>query len=176
MIVVEGMDGSGKSTLVKGIAENFKLTTHHGGGPPKTLDEVYNCLARCELRMMQSCVQDRVTHISETVYGMFSRPDMAGAAMMALPHLAKARLVIYCRPPDNVILYNLGTTHAVKAHETPEHVAKVKADATHLIKIYDTVMAAVSRATRVFYYDYTRDGETNRVMRMVDVIAYSKPR
>lgn len=139
MIVVEGFDCSGKSTLAARIGAELGWPVLHPGGPTNDEQDVYNCLLRSLSRMRQRCVQDRITHISESVYSMLRYPQKAAIALCAMREVAHAELVVYCRPPTEMLLDSL-RDHAVKEHDDPEKLAKTLEDAPTLIRLYDTVM------------------------------------
>lgn len=155
MIIVEGYDGSGKTTAAEKLAERFSLTLFHAGGPPNTTLDVMSCMARAQARMAQKVVQDRVTHVSESVYGMLCRPRHCALALSRIPDLRFARVLLYCRPPDEQILENL-VDHRMKGHDDPDHVAFVKAKARDLIRVYDTVIEMARQHVCVLVYDYTK--------------------
>lgn len=155
MIIVEGYDGSGKTTAAEKLAERFSMTLFHAGGPPNTELDVMSCLARANSRMVRHAVQDRVTHISESVYGMLCRPRHSALALSRISDLRNARVLLYCRPPDGKILDNL-IGHKMKSHDEADHVSFVKAKAPQLIQVYDTVIEMARQHICVLVYDYTK--------------------
>jgi hypothetical protein len=156
MLIVEGYDCTGKSTLVEKVQRWTAFATVHSGGPPRDLNHVRRCLARCASRMTRPCIQDRVTQVSESVYGMLCRPSMAALALSRIGDLRMARLLIYCRPGIETILAKL-TVHTAKGeYDTPEHVQHVLSNAQAMIAIYDTVIDLARQHVDVFVYDYER--------------------
>lgn len=155
MIVVEGFDGTGKSTLSEALGKELGWPVYHPGGPTKDLMDVAACLHRSNLRYSERCVQDRCTHISESVYSMMTRPDRAALALSHLGNLMTPRVVIHCRIPSHVVLDRI-RNHVAKEHETEEHVRSVIENAAALLGIYNTVMALVERHRLVRVYDHTR--------------------
>lgn len=117
--------------------------------------------------MLTRCVQDRVTHISESVYSMHTRPAQAAMALDHLWQISFARAVIYCRPPDALLLDEI-RRHVPKEHETAEHVRTVIENAEKLISIYDVVMHMVER--RTFVYRYDRSEQHQSVMDVFDYV------
>lgn len=172
MIVVEGYDCSGKSTLVGKLdawTDNF-YAIKHSGGPPTDLNHVRRCLARCLHRMSYHVIQDRVTQVSESVYGIIVRPAMSALALSRIGDLRHARLLIYCRPDRATILDTLGR-HKAKAHDTPEHIEHVLAHATTMINIYDTIIEMARQHVDVFKYDYqntTHDDQLREIIEGID--------
>lgn len=136
MIILEGMDNSGKSTL----AAKFGLEVVHPGPAPKSYGEEQGFLDSQLRDARLPIVMDRVTCISSQVYKrkVFDNRYMDYLRqMVGTPHC----LIVYCRPPDNVVL-NFDT-HNVKAHDTPEHLARVKANARQYLESYDRLMQRI---------------------------------
>jgi hypothetical protein len=104
MVIVEGMDNSGKTTLVQEIAGLGARIVPSVGKPDRE---------QARLRMQEllnetdAKVYDRFVAFSDEVYGRVLRgcnildPDAYGAMLRVMRANA---LVIYCRPPDDVIL------------------------------------------------------------------------
>ena len=174
MIVVEGFDMSGKSTLAQAIGQRANLPVLHTGGPTRSTSDVIACLARTENRLRDRCVQDRVTHVSESCYSMLTAPSKAAIALERLGQLKAARLVVYCRPPKNVMIDAL-QEHVAKEYDTPEFMRFVCSNAASLIAIYDTVMGVVSNIPGIRFVMYDRtigpkatDYVVNKVMGVLD--------
>lgn len=144
MIIIEGMDNSGKSTL----ATKLGLEVIHPGPAPSTY-EIEQGFLESQLRDARlPIVMDRVTCISQQVYQnkLFDQRYMDFLnRMLATPHC----IVIYCRPPDKVIL-NLDTQE-IKEYDTVESMAKLKANASNYIKSYDKLMSKIPH----LLYNYT---------------------
>lgn len=65
-IVVEGIDGSGKSVLIKQLTKDLKMKIFWPGGPPASnLDVLMRCDEQAE---MDNVIFDRVTCISDQCY------------------------------------------------------------------------------------------------------------
>lgn len=154
MIVVEGFDGAGKTVLANQIASKLGWPTYHTGGPTRDMDDVRRCLRRTYMRFLESCVQDRCTHVSESVYSLFDRPLQAAQAMSCLYELRAAKVLVYCRPPTDVLLEAIAS-HAAKDHETSQHVDRVKLRARELISVYDAIVESVKVHVDVVQYDRT---------------------
>lgn len=172
MIVVEGYDCSGKSTLVGKLdawTDNF-YAIKHSGGPPTDLNHVRRCLARCLHRMSYHVIQDRVTQVSESVYGMMARSTMSALALSRIGDLRHARLLIYCRPDRATILEKL-SDHKIKPHDSPEQIVYVLRHAEDMISIYDTVIEMARQHVDVFKYDYqnpTHDDQLREIIEGID--------
>lgn len=144
MIILEGMDNSGKSTL----AAKFGLEIVHPGPAPMSYDEEQAFLESQLRDARLPIVMDRVTCISSQVYSgkLFDDRYMGFLnKMLDTPHC----VLVYCRPPDkNVLDFD---THNVKTHDTPEHLARVKANASKYLESYDRLMYKLPH----MLYDYT---------------------
>jgi len=112
MIVVEGMDGSGKSGLVKRLSGELKVPIHARAckstdGP---VDKLYEWVVEdvTSLRWQPFSVYDRHPLISEYIYGPITRQTVSpqfytehAAKMSEL--FANSVLIVYCDPgPDEV--------------------------------------------------------------------------
>ena len=153
-IVVDGADGSGKSTL---IAECFPDALHMGG-PPKTREEL-----RERLHMLEpGRVYDRWTGISELVYGTIIRGNLLVPRSEFNEAIKKYRpIVIYCRPPPKVMFQNL-KRQVVKPHKDREFIFKIIKNANQIHAMYDNLMDSVlpKLGCVVFKYDYTHELHT----------------
>jgi hypothetical protein len=156
MIVVEGFDMSGKSTLAKAIGQAKGWPVLHTGGPTTDLQDVIACLHRSRVRMTEPCVQDRITHVSESVYSMTEFPKKAGWAIAHLHEIAVPVCVIYCRPPTEFLMDALREEHVAKAHDTCDILDRIRRDAYEMIHYYDTIMEVVKQRNRIVVYDRTQ--------------------
>ncbi len=152
MIIVEGFDGSGKTTAALKLSEWMAFKYLHAGSKP---DDVTASLDRCHARMGMPVVQDRITHISEAVYGLLTRRENAKLALERLSDLMAAKLLVYCRPSITTILKNV-YEHKMKAHDIPEDVDAFKLNAELLIQEYDATIDYARRYVSVVVYDYTK--------------------
>lgn len=168
MIVVEGFDGAGKSTLAEAIGAKLGWPVLHTGGPTKDAADVILCLDRSKQRLRQRCVQDRITHISESVYSMLTHPAKAARALDRLREVEMAWVVVYCRPPDAALIEALAR-HTAKEWDTKEHLATIASSVEQLIRIYDAVMeVAAIHTARMIRYDRTVPGILERTVNEVE--------
>jgi hypothetical protein len=124
-VIVEGPDGSGKSTMVERIHTTLGLPVHERastskGGPVDDLAGwVERDLAWMQGSATQAMVYDRHPIISEPIYG----PNVRGWALPGFRpvtdrlQLASRRLeitkhavIIFCRPPIHVVRDNVEAT------------------------------------------------------------------
>lgn len=156
MIVLEGMDGTGKSTFAKRLA----LPVVHPGAPPKTREQEERFFGEQFLKANQPLIYDRITCISQQVYQdklfdpWYWRPLWK---MISQSHC----LIVYCRPPDEVVLDF--SNHTVEAHDDPKQMEYVRQNGKRLLAAYDTLMATVPHAT----YDFTKGDDPEFVVRLL---------
>lgn len=168
MIVVEGFDASGKSTLAKRIAEMLHWPVLHTGGPTSDEADVIACLMRSRSRWQKKVVQDRVTHISESVYSHLEFPAKAARALEAIREIPPTVFMVYCKPPPEFLTNALIEEHRQQAWDTNDHLERVHRDARSMIAFYDTVMAMVSLRCQVHVYDRSREPGAESILKLVE--------
>lgn len=167
VIVIEGPDGSGKTTLAKKVAESLKASYVHGGGPTK--DET-DALERCvkELVLCASSnlyVLDRTTIICEQVYGQVFR----GAPLLSRVLLSNfeermlkdTAMLIYCRPNGTILHTHAraereraeSAEHQEKPHKTVEQFRRVETYLPKIITTYDALFARIALRFPVIRFD-----------------------
>lgn len=152
LIVVEGVDASGKSTLLENariaIKKKYFLLLRHSCRPLIPAD-VHMFLHAAE-NMGIDTIVDRHPYISEPIYGPLLRGhnliDDITTDENALRHLAKTvDRIIYCRPRRFKIVANL--------EKLPQLVG-IKEKIEKLIDAYDQRMGILQRYVSVIPYDY----------------------
>jgi len=116
MIVLEGPDGGGKSTLLEKLRQVFPGHEFlHSGGPVRSSMDLIARMSASHPRQ----VRDRHFCISEPIYGpLFGRPNFITNEV--LRHFIKQNpLVILCFAPNDEMPPQEGE------HDTPEHVAGI---------------------------------------------------
>lgn len=113
MIIIEGPDNSGKSTLAAQLRRDTGLPVIQSSRPSPDLNfvQVYqHCLYQVAPKE-KLAILDRVTAISESIYGPICRGESALGMYQRdalLDVWNRPYTVIYCRPEDSVILDNKG--------------------------------------------------------------------
>ena len=161
VIVVEGPDGAGKSTLI----DNLRLSTDRHyvsmrrSGPPKEANEI-GCIIRWIQRYSgpTPLILDRHPFISEPIYG----PILRGSSLLEGEYTvtdiedhfrAHVNRVIYCRPPTSVI--------ARKMHDN-QQLKGVVERIDQITQRYDATMKLVRHwGINVVEYDWTVQHENN---------------
>jgi len=153
MIILEGPDGMGKSTLAKYIAGRLSWTVNEIGKSPGGPDQVREYADRCVALSSAQIVQDRVTQISEWIYGKtFDRPSLTDAEFLEWQRkmLLQNPVVIYCRVNDLSKV-----TQTREEYDTEETIQRINDNLDVLRDRYDSVMWGGLYAKHLITYDYT---------------------
>jgi polyphosphate kinase 2 (PPK2 family) len=154
-VVVEGMDGSGKTTLVKkilaGLGPEISYLVRNDSGPNRDLKKFwYDSLSVNPKGLV--AVHDRFFY-PEVVYGPVLRGKLSvdgGTIEYVSEHLRHFALLIYCRPDIEVIKQGI---------EVESQWPGVKEHFFELIEQYDRVMVSEAEIyqDRFFKYDWKAD-------------------
>lgn len=159
IVVVEGPDGGGKSTLI----DNLRLSCDRHyvslrrSGPPKTLEEINHIVRWIEQHDPDGTrptplILDRHPFISESIYGPALRGNSLLTDYYTLHdieyHFARfINRVIYCRPPTSTILK--------KMHDNPQ-LKGVTERIEMITERYDQVTRLIRNwGVNVIEYDWT---------------------
>jgi hypothetical protein len=152
VIVVEGCDGSGKTTLIEQARGNQKdryFVTLRASRYQPTLKTAFQYLSWIRHQTDLDLVLDRFHFISDRVYGPILRNEDVFADIPISFGLEKVAAIVYCRPPTPIIIEN--SKKGVQLEGVAERVSK-------LVDKYDFLMDALAlKGHRVFTYDYTGD-------------------
>lgn len=151
LIIAEGIDNGGKSTLVTRLAEDFKLLSMVNKQRPQSIDDISRYVAEITLLSCKyPIIHDRWVSIGESIYGPICRNTQLidDEAKMALDWVTAFvnPLVIYCRPP-------LSTVRAT-FHERSQ-MEGVADNLDILYSAYDNRILEISLVCSVFVYDYS---------------------
>ena len=136
MIIVEGPDNSGKSTLVRNLSEQLglKVLKPNKKGPPKNQEDIYNntkhIIAGALSHVNNRTIVDRFSLIGESIYGPICRGQDLWVSCfdkkMKMYSILRTidPFFIYCRPPNSVVLDM--KSHELKSSDTPEHIQRVE--------------------------------------------------
>jgi len=167
VIVIEGPDGAGKSTLVDAIkASDPSVETLHPGKPPsdyKTLLKMLN--DQLLVGKSPNRIYDRLTCISEWVYRPFriNIKDHVVNEQGVYCSLIEAQMVVslhmqwtivYCRPSLETILQHHDKFTEYDTHETKTVVLNHIAD---VVQRYDVLMTQLALfGCQIVQYDYSQ--------------------
>lgn len=161
MIIIEGMDNSGKTTLCKSLSKTYGLPLDTSGRL-KTLSECVQFQIHCMVSS-ELIIYDRMRIISEGVYGPLIRNrnvfgDKWGSYLEVF--MRTNPLVIYCRPPNEKIL-EFGER---------EQMDGVIDHSRQLLSRYDAVMNEIKNFTTnyvVYNYVDPRQKMKNRITQYI---------
>lgn len=149
MIIIEGPDNSGKSTLGAQLSRDLDIPLLHSVRPDPHWNE-HACLRHSRDQLApKNAILDRVYAISEPIYGPICRGKSSlgmNAEPAILDLMNRNHLIIYCRPHDQVILRNAGR----------EQMEGVLENHQAIIQAYDQVFEDLSgqHSGTVVYYDW----------------------
>lgn len=150
MIVLEGIDSSGKSTLARLLATRYRgwqVVTSEG--PAKSADEINDRITRY-LEYPPQTIFDRHPLISEAIYGpIFGRPPWVRPRFHML-FWAQRPLIIYARPPRPRLLQQGNL-----AIDTPEYVENLRTNYDRVLAAYDEFFAPHPDASAYLFYDWS---------------------
>ena len=169
MIIVEGPDNSGKSTLVEQLIKEFNLLqlTPYKKGPPQNAEDNFMnswCIINGAIGLhTKRVIADRLSLIGESIYG----PICRGKDLWTGVYFErKQRLInslntldpffIYCRPPASRVL-DL-ELHQEKDYDTEAHLKKIKANKALILNSYDNYFYRWN-SHNFFRYDYTKPND-----------------
>lgn len=156
LIVIEGPDGAGKTTLIKKIAKDFKLPVYTSGGP-KDIETMLNILREMAVLAFdtsQVYLCDRAPWISERVYSKALSRKIVLPESVFLHCLNLPQRIIYCALADSeTMLANM--SREFKAHKPAEHTTGVITNYKNICKIYGEILyEAKYKGLDIFSYDW----------------------
>lgn len=141
-IVVEGFDNSGKSTLIKELAKEFKLNVHWAGGPPKDhCTAIKNATDQCA---MTDVIHDRITPISRLAY------EKPGYVCVEIQFLIKILEQFITDSDAFIYCVGEGGDHQLSECDTGEHLEAIKTNEDEIREKYDVIFDKVPH----FKYDW----------------------
>lgn len=165
MIILEGPDNSGKSTLAAKLKRDTGLPVIHSVKPKEDMSSIqvyHHCLNQVAPKDTLS-ILDRVTAISESIYGPICRGKSALGMYQKdalLDIWQRPYTIIYCRPDDETILENGGRPQMPGVLENHKRI----------IDAYDTFMDDLMRfgCPLVFWYDWKDRLAYNSVLNLAN--------
>jgi len=150
MIILEGPDLSGKSTIGARLEELTPLKVFHAGGPPTARDEVYTRI----LDYPAGCICDRHVTISEQVYGNLGLGvQLVETYTFDLWIAFNKPLILFCDPGLDHLIDNLKYLKT-KPHKDTLHVNRVRRNFERIYYKYQSVMEKLKIHTQVKTVDF----------------------
>lgn len=153
LIVIEGCDGTGKTTLMSQLRDLLPLRASfvtRSKRPPTYYDiccetEWFEAVPRNQI-----VIVDRYPTISESVYGPLLRQENLVGGWPTETIVQRIDLIVYCRPATRYVIENVrkGT-----------HLEGVEQRTEALLSRYDAVMHQIGIQSKVrkIEYDYVND-------------------
>ena len=156
LIVLEGPDGNGKSTLIQQLYEDFGIPKYSSGGP-KSKERMIEVLKELTDMAYSSTryLVDRVPYISEPIYSK---------AFGRKPVMLKKILESYYRLPQKIIFCHIGDQKQAlanmsrehKSHKPLEHLLGVEKNHSKITDLYENLMDDLEhKGSNIFEYDWT---------------------
>ena len=162
MIIVEGPDGAGKTTLVKEIVDQFGIAIGERGTKDRdklwqvTRSDTYKALHNAVDPDSEIQLWDRLFY-SEFVYWDLvgrQKPEFNKADRVLIPQLISALQapLIWCLPPENEVIENtLNEGHQMAGVE--ENIKKIYQRYRNMLS--DRVLIPQQPSIKLMIYDYT---------------------
>lgn len=171
MIIVEGVDGSGKTTLASQLASEFNIPVLHSPGPKEDwLTAVFSFHAANPLQMV---IYDRC-YYSEFIYGPVLREGVRIPSYLVefadkvwLPRIDP--LIILCDPSREVVTYT-----ATKERQMEGVLSNLNVLVDKYREVFLTGPNPVASRQRVARYDFTEPDQPERLLS--EVTAWMKRR
>ena len=172
-VILEGPDGTGKSSLGRHLQRTFGLEYHYGGGPPDTMEGVVRCMETNLARIAYPSIQDRVTIISEPIYRSVLDPKVHARYSIPFHNWQRVMLEQY----DPIIVYccaeNGGERATRESYETDEFTRLLHARLPLIVEKYDSLMKELEwMRARLIRYDFRRTTleEISERIAMIDAV------
>lgn len=165
MIVVEGPDGSGKSSLVRRLHDLTGLKVHHRGGPPETWEIALSQMSRTFTQ--KGMILDRTIFVSEIVYGRAMRGETIVDEELLWEGLRRLvaidALFIFCLPPIHVLHRSFDESINVKkSWKSDAHCKAVNENFDRIVNEYEYVYSWLrNHGARVMRYEWEKKGGLN---------------
>lgn len=165
--VLEGPDGSGKTTLARILEANMRVEVYHSKRPESVydMDRTMNDIDRMHCDGSRMYIVDRAPWISDPIYALaHDRPRLFPTEdilrWVAMPGVK----IIYCSPRglnwDNV-------DKAPKDHKPPHYMMKLKRTHDKIINGYDAFFDRRHKFEWI-KYDYTLPDALSLVMDFIE--------
>ncbi len=164
-IVVEGPDGSGKTTLCDALCKRMDRVYHHSGGAPSNRLDVEVKLNRIieQVRASPLCILDRHPAISDPIYSRTAARPLYYPAHLLMEELkAIDPVIIYCRRKSLADMWK-SVQRTQKPHKSPEHLRTVLENYKEVVDMYDEFFSRNPSGLLVFRYDWGSEPSTSLI-------------
>ena len=169
-IILEGPDGTGKTSLGAHLKRKFGVPYYYGGGPPKDDDGIRECCERNLVRITEPSIQDRTTFFSEPIYRRNMDPEFAARSHVDMHSYVKRALdldpiIVYCCAPNG------GERATRESFETDAFTTRLMQVLPKIVSDYDELMREIQwQGFRLLRYDFTRmtRDEATEMIRTID--------
>ena len=177
IIIIEGFDNSGKSTLASRLSNELGLERVHPGGPPANIVAVMTRMdeqtQHFHCAHLVNFIYDRVTCISDACYRQNKSYAEIFKFYQDLLVAASKVMLIYCRPSD-ARLKNF-SDHINQEHDTDEIVEHAKSKSDIIIQSYDRLINRLSNdGLFIMSYNFEADDNDSRYGQIVAAITAGK--
>lgn len=130
MIILEGPDGAGKSTIAERLSKEYNLPIKSGEGPPKSPQDFSERVDRY-LSLPARYIYDRHPVISGPIYASLRGQKSGLTRVQSIDFYSRKKLVLVVIPsrPD---LFE----HKLKEYDTEQHVQMVNEQMDKLQRLY----------------------------------------
>jgi protein tyrosine phosphatase (PTP) superfamily phosphohydrolase (DUF442 family) len=129
MIVIEGMDNSGKSTLGVHLAEYLGWQIQESEGPPRSDEEINQRVDRYTLLKQTVFVRHPVT--SNAIYGQVREEGDPITFDRQIAFYERQPILVYCDAGTRGL-----ESHIVKGHDTEKHLDDITQHYHRLLYLY----------------------------------------
>jgi hypothetical protein len=129
MIVIEGMDNSGKSTLGEALAEYMNWLVQESEGPPRSSEEINERVDRYAVMADRIFVRHPVP--SNAIYGQVREEGDLVTPGRRIEFYEAKPLLVYCDAGERGL-----DAHIIKAHDTDKHLDDITRNYRKLLDLY----------------------------------------
>lgn len=156
LIIVEGPDGAGKSTLITRLVKDFSFPVYRSGGPKdaENMKRVVKEMATLALDPTTVYLCDRTPWVSEFIYSEALGREMVVPVDFFATCFKLPQRIIYCNLNDSVSMLS-NMSREFKAHKPAEHTAQVVKNYQKVCDLYDELIDEMESAgIDIFGYDW----------------------
>jgi thymidylate kinase len=156
LIILEGPDGAGKSTLITRLVKDFGFPVYRSGGP-KNADNMKRVVQEMAMLALDDSIVylcDRTPLVSELVYSKSLGRDPVMPMDFFKPYFSLPQRIIYCNLNDSVSMLS-NMSREFKAHKPAEHTAAVVQNYQQVCNNYDELIDEMEASGMdIFGYDW----------------------